>query len=77
MEQKLPEKDLNQTHNDASNCVRRLWVFFFCFLLLLAVVIPFTVLSDVPKIYGSFLFWALFAVTAIISVGYITGQWRD
>ncbi len=53
------------------------WVLYFLMLLLAAIIIPFTLLRKVESIYGSFLFWGLFALVAMISIGIITGQWRD
>ena len=53
------------------------WAVWFFILIISAVIVPFTLLSPVEKIYGAFLFWNIFAIIAIISVGNITRHWRD
>lgn len=62
---------------DSLSTARRLWTWVFIILVLLAYVVPFTVLSGVQKVYGAFLFWTLFAVAAIGCMIMITGNWRD
>ena len=52
------------------------WVIWFLVLVLSAFTVPFFLLSDVGKVYGAFLYWGIFAVVAIISVGVITSKWR-
>ncbi|MGB3682821.1 MAG: hypothetical protein WA990_10095 [Rubrobacteraceae bacterium] len=45
--------------------------------MLLAYGVPYTVLSGVDAWYGSFLFWALFGLAAIlVNIG-ITSSWKD
>ncbi len=53
------------------------WVIWFLILVLSAFIVPFYFLSNVPKVYGAFLYWGVFAIVAIISVGVITSKWRD
>ncbi len=53
------------------------WVGAVAFLVLLAYVVPYTVLSGVDAWYGSFLFWAVFGLAAILVNAAITGSWRD
>lgn len=53
------------------------WVIWFFILVLSAYLVPYYLLSDIYKVYGAFLYWGLFAVTAIISVVIITKRWRD
>jgi hypothetical protein len=53
------------------------WVLWFGFLLLLDYAVPYTVLSGVNKAYGAFLFWNLFALTAIGSIFILLWKWRD
>lgn len=53
------------------------WVIWFLILVLSAFTVPFFMLSGVTKVYGAFLYWGIFAVVAIISVGIITSKWRD
>lgn len=53
------------------------WVLWFVFLVLAAFWVPFNLLSHVASVSGAFLFWGVFAITAIISVSIIAGKWRD
>ena len=53
------------------------WILWFGFLLLLDYSIPYTALSGLGKVYGAFLFWNLFALTAIASICVIIWSWRD
>ena len=46
-------------------------------LVVLAYVVPYTVLSGVDAWYGSFLFWAMFGLAAILVNAAITSSWRD
>jgi cell division protein FtsW (lipid II flippase) len=48
----------------------------FC-LILLAYVIPYTILSDVAKWYGSFLLWVVIALLIIGVNDILTRKWRD
>jgi hypothetical protein len=54
-----------------------IWGIISIVLILLAYVVPYAILSEVAKWYGSFLFWVLIAVV-IMSVNYVlTRDWRD
>ena len=53
------------------------WILWFGFLLLLDYTLPYTVLSEVSKFYGAFLFWNLFALMAIASIFVLLWKWRD
>ncbi|WP_366923322.1 hypothetical protein MFMK1_000192 [Metallumcola ferriviriculae] len=53
------------------------WTLFFLALVILGYVVPFTLLTSVAKVYGAFLFWAAFAIVAVIAVGILTAGWRD
>ena len=52
-----------------------LWIAWFVFLLLLNFYIPFVVLVDIPNLSGSFLFWVVWVVVAIISMFIIFLKW--
>jgi cell division protein FtsW (lipid II flippase) len=53
------------------------WGIISFVLILIAYLVPYTVLSEVAKWYGSFLFWILIAVV-IVGVNYVlTRDWRD
>lgn len=54
----------------------KIWSLFFLFLIISAYVVPYF-LSGVPKMYGAFLYWVLFALAAIIAMFSITSKWRD
>ena len=54
-----------------------LWITWFVFLLLLNFYLPFVVLVDVPNLSGSFLFWVIWVIVAIVSMFIIFLKWRD
>lgn len=57
---------------------RIFWALLFFVMILAAFIIPFTpLLNNLPKAYGAFLFWNLFAVIVIFCLGIITARWRD
>jgi hypothetical protein len=51
----------------------------FAILLLVAaaVVVPFTLLADVPRVTGAFLFWIGFALVVIALIVRATAGWRE
>lgn len=53
------------------------WATVMAFLVLLAYVVPYTVLSGVDRWYGSFLFWTVFALVAIAAIWAMMASWRD
>lgn len=53
----------------------RNWMLLIAGIILLAYVIPYTVLSQVTAWYGSFLFWCLIGLAAIIVNVFITRDW--
>jgi cytochrome c oxidase subunit IV len=53
------------------------WAGAIFFLVGLAYVVPYVVLSGVDRWYGSFLFWALFGGAAILVNVLATRGWRD
>ena len=59
------------------NKALRFWLIWFAFLLLLDVLIPFTLLVDIPQVKGSFLFWTCWTLVAIGSMFIIFFRWRD
>ena len=54
-----------------------LWLAWFVFLLLLNFYLPFVVRVDVPNLSGSFLFWVIWVIVAIVSMFIIFLKWRD
>ena len=54
-----------------------LWLAWFIFLMVLNFTIPFTVLSDIPLLSGSFLFWVIWCAVAVISMFVMFLGWRD
>jgi cyanate permease len=53
------------------------WAVSMLVLVVLAYVVPYTLLSGVDAWYGSFLFWTLFGAVAIAANVLITASWRD
>ena len=53
------------------------WIGLALLLVVLAYLVPYTVLSGVDAWYGSFLFWAVFGLAAILMNAAITSSWRD
>jgi len=46
-------------------------------LVFLAYLVPFTLLSGVKRISGSFLFWVIFALLSLILLFKMMGTWND
>jgi hypothetical protein len=53
------------------------WLSWFVLLFVADFVIPFHFLSDVKLVTGSFLFWIVWILIALISMFIIVSQWRD
>ncbi len=53
------------------------WVAWFLFLFVVGFTIPFIWYQDVPKVTGSFLFWTLWVLVAIVSMFLIFSRWRE
>lgn len=53
------------------------WALFLLIAMLLAYIIPYTLLRNIDAWYGSFLFWTLFALVIIIANALITKKWSD
>lgn len=53
------------------------WAGLLAGLVVLGFVVPYTVLSGVDAWYGSFLFWVVFALVALVVNYLITRGWRD
>ncbi|MBM4764408.1 hypothetical protein [Bacillus sp. B15-48] len=53
------------------------WAIVSLILILLAYLIPYTILTDVAKWYGSFLLWVLLGVVIIFVNILITKDWRS
>ena len=51
------------------------WAIICIFLILLAYIIPYTVLTDVAKWYGSFLLWVMLGLVIIVVNIIITKDW--
>lgn len=51
------------------------WGGLICVLILLAYVLPYTVLTHVHAWYGSFLVWGIIAVLIIIANIFVTKDW--
>jgi hypothetical protein len=53
------------------------WVVWFLFLFALDFTIPFIGFKGVPKVTGSFLFWIVWVIVAIVSMFVIFSRWRE
>ena len=53
------------------------WAGVVLALVVLAYVVPYTVLSGVDAWYGAFLFWTVFGFLAIGVIALITSSWKD
>jgi hypothetical protein len=53
------------------------WAGVVLVLVLLAYVVPYTLLSEVDAWYGSFLFWTAFGSATIAAIWAMTRSWRD
>lgn len=53
------------------------WSVWFALLVLLSYVLPYTILADVTKIYGAYLFWVIITLIIIVSVIALTLRWRE
>lgn len=53
------------------------WAIVMTFLVVLAYVVPYTILSGVDVWYGSFLFWTAFGLASIAAIWTMTASWRD
>jgi hypothetical protein len=53
------------------------WAIICIVLILLAYMIPYTVLTDVAKWYGSFLLWVILGLVIIVVNIIITKDWRS
>lgn len=55
----------------------RLWGWLIVLIIVLAFVVPYTLLSDVQQWYGSFLWWSLTALAIIVINAIVTRDWRE
>lgn len=53
------------------------WLGWFIFLLVLDLVIPWAVLSSMPKTTGALLFWPIWVFVAIISCFILFLKWKE
>ncbi len=58
------------------NKKRLMWLIWLMLLILSAFVVPYLFIGEISRVTASFLFWTLFAITAIISTIKIIGHWR-
>ncbi|MEA1964997.1 MAG: hypothetical protein U9O41_07735 [Candidatus Aerophobetes bacterium] len=57
--------------------MRRGYLLWFLILLGLDYIVPYTLLKNVPRIYGSFLFYIIWSLITIVSIFAIFIRWRD
>ena len=46
-------------------------------LIVLDIVVPWYVLSSVPKMSGAFLFWTLWIIAVVMSAFVVVSSWRE
>jgi hypothetical protein len=51
------------------------WAIFILVIVLLAYVLPYTLLTDITKWYGSFLVWIVLALITIVINYFLTKDW--
>jgi len=51
------------------------WALIILFMILLAIFVPYTILSNIATWYGSFLFWIVITIIVLIMNFYITKDW--
>ncbi len=56
---------------------KKFWGTFIIVLILLAYIVPYTILSNVKTWYGSFLFWGIIGVLIIFANVMATRDWRE
>jgi len=56
---------------------KKFWGAVIIVLIVLAYLLPFTILSSVEKWYGSFLAWGVIGVLIIFANIMVTRDWRD
>lgn len=56
---------------------KRFWGAIIILLILSAYILPYTILSNVQKWYGSFLAWGLIGVLIIFANIMVTRDWRE
>ena len=49
----------------------------FALIIILSYAIPYTILAQVPRMYGAYLFWLAMAAVTILLVSVLTIKWRD
>ena len=54
-----------------------LWVIWFVFLFILDFFIPFFLVTDVPALKGSFLFWMVWILVAVVSMFIMFLPWQE
>lgn len=55
----------------------KFWGTFIIVLILIAYIVPYTILSNVQTWYGSFLFWGIIGVLIIFANVMVTRDWRE
>ncbi|CEO88990.1 hypothetical protein [Syntrophaceticus schinkii] len=77
MEATPKKNEQNALSREGLKTRRRMWTFVYAALLFLAYFLPYTVLKDVPKIYGTFLAWWVLMAAIILATFIVTSKWRD
>jgi peptidoglycan/LPS O-acetylase OafA/YrhL len=76
--EEMPKKNEQKAlAREALRKQRWLWTSVYAILVALMYVLPYTVLKDVPKVYGSFTAWWVLGLGVILVTYYVTSKWRD
>ncbi|SER43263.1 hypothetical protein SAMN04487944_104101 [Gracilibacillus ureilyticus] len=59
------------------NRKEKLWGLIIFVLVFLGYLLPYTILSNVTKWYGSFLLWTILAVLIILANYFLTKDWSE
>ncbi|WP_010097229.1 hypothetical protein [Ornithinibacillus scapharcae] len=57
--------------------MKRFWGFLIVFIIILAYIIPYTILSELHSWQGSFLFWTITGIVIIIANVMATRDWSE
>ena len=49
----------------------------FLAIIVLAYVVPFTVLTGLPRFWGAYLFWAILTIVAVVFMCFELSGWRE
>ena len=72
-----PVQDIMEKRGDGCGPKGKIGLVIMGLLLFSAYLIPYTVLRDFSKWFGSGLYWVLFCLASIIAMAWLTAEWRE